>query len=155
MPFVSPVSAVGGDAGHLAEVATAHQQGQVPDQEEKSAVRYLADIRVNSVAELQALLYKVENFFQQPSPGTQSPVVFLLHGEEARALLKSNYAEHKTVVDLAARLSAFEYVDIRVCETWASKQSLDVRQLQPFIRTVPFAVTEEKRLIQSEGYLTF
>ncbi len=81
-------------------------------------------------------------------------MVFLLHGEEAKTLFRQNYSANKRVVDLAARLSAFGVVDIKVCETWAGNNSLDTSRLQPFVGTVPLAPAEAQRL-KARGYTSF
>lgn len=117
----------------------------------------LADIRVHSADELLHTLTQVEEIFDKggiPS-GTDSPVVFLLHGNEAKTLFKQNYKQYKSVVDKAARLSAFGVVDIKVCETWADNKGLPVKNLQPFVATVPFVPSEKKRLLNEEGYTYF
>ena len=58
-------------------------------------------------------------------------------------------------MDLAARLSAFKVVDIKVCRTWMGGQRLDESQLPPFVATVPFGPAEEKRLMEEENYVYF
>ena len=128
---------------------------QQPD--DGSAVHFVAEIRVHTAAELHKILQRVEQVYQSSIDTAQDvpPVVLLLHGAEARSLLRSNYATNKQLVDLAARLTAFELVDIKVCETWMGNQRLDKIKLQPFIGTVPFAPAEEKRLVEELGYHYF
>lgn len=119
-------------------------------------LKLLADIRVHSAEELERILKRVDELAdQRGSQQNTAPVVFLLHGEEAKTLYKNNYQTHRSVVDLAAKLSAFELVDIRVCEVWAGKQGLDNQLLQPFVDTVPYAPSERKRLVKEDGYNYF
>lgn len=122
-----------------------------------SAAHFIAEIRVHTAGELHKVLQRVEEAYQSSVENAQGipPVVFLLHGAEARSLLRSNYASNKPLVDLAARLTAFELVDIKVCETWMGNQRLDKKKLQPFVGTVPFAPAEEKRLVEELGYHYF
>lgn len=117
----------------------------------------LADIRIHSAEELLEVLMQVDNLFAQGEiqAGVDQPIVFLLHGNEAKTLFKSAYSQHKKVVDLAARLSAFAVVDIKVCETWMGGSGLDKNNLQPFVGTVPYAVAEERRLLKEQGYTYF
>ena len=124
--------------------------------DEDEQLKLLADLRVHSAEELESVLSRVDRLFLSGSISHQdNPVVFLLHGEEARVLYQSNYAQHKRVVDLAAKLSAFDIVDIRVCEMWAKGKGLDNNNLQPFVDTVRNAPAEEKRLSADHGYQYF
>ena len=69
--------------------------------------------------------------------------------------MAENYQQHKTIVDLAARLSAFEVVDIKVCKTWLDHVQLDEAQLPPFIGTVSYGPAEKRRLMEQEKYVYF
>lgn len=119
--------------------------------------RYLADIELHTVAELSRALQSVENHLQKRpvSSGRVAPVVFVLHGPEAKALLLSNYNQNQVLMDMAARLSAFELVDIRVCRTWMGGNGVDERDLPPFVTTVPYGPAEIERLLEQENYVYF
>ena len=130
------------------------------DQDSGTAIdeqlKLLADLRIHSAEELERVLLRVDELASDPQRDQDAaPVVFLLHGEEARTLYRDNYHAHRAVVDLAAKLSAFELVDIRVCEVWADNKGLDNQLLQPFVGTVPFAPREKKRLVKEEGFQYF
>jgi intracellular sulfur oxidation DsrE/DsrF family protein len=56
---------------------------------------------------------------------------------------------------LAATLSAFNVVDIRVCETSAKGLGLDLDTLFPFVDTVTYGPAEVVRLIEVEKYRYF
>jgi len=120
-------------------------------------LRWLADIRVHSADELGQILNRVDRLLQTGAiaPGMRKPVVFLLHGNEARVLFKKNYLQYKAVVDTAARLSAFAVVDIKVCEQWMGSQGLNKNNLQPFVKTVPFAPAAKTRLLTEQDYVSF
>ncbi len=119
--------------------------------------RRLAEIRLHSVDELTELLHRAEQWFDSEdySLWPASPVTFLLHGNEGKVFLRENYRQHKTLVDLAARLSALNVVDIKVCETWMGEERLDPTTLLPFVSTVPSGVTEVERLLRDEAYIYF
>lgn len=123
---------------------------------EKKALQLIAEIEVGTAEELEQKLQRVGELVDNNGwqYGRDAPVAFLLHGEEARALFRQNYSENKTLVDLAAKLAAFEVIDMRVCETWMGGNRLDKDQLQPFVNTVLFAPLEKKQL-RSEGYIDF
>lgn len=122
-----------------------------------SEKNYLADIRVHSPQELTKILLRAEMLLDEGEfeAGQSAPVVFLLHGDEARVLFKNQYSQNKQLVDLAAKLSAFNVVDIKVCEVWMRKNSLDKQQLQPFVSPVGYAPAEQQRLIKEEQYQYF
>ncbi|MEE8057720.1 MAG: hypothetical protein V3T17_07800 [Pseudomonadales bacterium] len=128
----------------------------IPAQEQPPP-RYLARIEVHTIAELNKLLTRAEQLFNSGNfnPGIDTPVAFILHGSEARSLLTPHYLQNKELVDLAARLSAFKVVEIKVCKTWMEGQSLDEELLPPFIATVPFGPAEERRLMQKQHYVYF
>jgi intracellular sulfur oxidation DsrE/DsrF family protein len=119
--------------------------------------RYLARIEVHNSDELSLLLRRAEQLFDggQLTPGKDSPIAFVLHGQEANLLLMANYQANKSLVDLAARLSAFKVVDIKVCSNWMGAEDLDVTQLPPFVDTVPLGPAEEQRLLGEHGYVYF
>lgn len=125
--------------------------------EEELPAGYIAHIELHTAEELLGSLQRAE-ILQQDGRfvvGKDAPIVFILHGPEARSLLLSSYEDNKKLVDLAARLTAFEVVDIKVCETWMGSQSLDASRLPPFIGTVPFGPAEEKRLLKQQQYVYF
>ena len=87
--------------------------------------------------------------------GDDTPVAFVLHGPEAEVFFSSRYQSNRALVDLAAKLTAFEVVDIKVCKTWIGGEDLDESQLLPFVGTVPFGPEEERRLLEEENYVYF
>jgi hypothetical protein len=122
---------------------------------EEDDKRYLAHIEVHTAAELLGILSRADQLFSTQQLDTAEPIVFVLHGAEGRAFLRQSYASNKTLVDLAAKLSALQVVDIRVCETWMGGRHIDVEQLQPFVDTVPYGPAEIKRLRGDENYVYF
>lgn len=87
--------------------------------------------------------------------GFDTPVAFVLHGPEARVFMTHNYAVNQALINLAAKLSALNVVDIKVCKTWMGGQAIDEVQLLPFVGTVPNGPAEERRLIDEEGFVYF
>jgi len=118
--------------------------------------RYLARIELNTKKELVGILRRSEQLFVQNNyRAIDRPVALILHGPEAKVFLRGNYVENRELVDLAARLSAFGVVDIKVCEMWRGGEGLDGSQLPPFVGAIPFGPAEEKRLVEKEGYVYF
>ncbi|CAH0992799.1 hypothetical protein SIN8267_02936 [Sinobacterium norvegicum] len=111
---------------------------------------YLADIRLHTAVELSQLLQRADVLYSQGqlADDAAAPITFILHGEEGRAFLQNNYQQHHMLVDLAAKLTALNIVQIRVCKTWLGSQGLMPEQLVPFVGTVengPRAVSEFKQ----------
>ena len=125
--------------------------------EETISPRYIARIELHTADELMGSLRRAEMLQQEGAfkVGVDAPIAFVLHGPEAESLFVSHYADNKTLVNLAARLTAFKVVDIKVCETWMGSRALDSSQLPPFIGTVPYGPAEEKRLLKQERYVYF
>lgn len=117
--------------------------------------RYLADIQVHTAAELESILLRAEALSSNGELDSEGPVVFVLHGSEGKVFLRERYDENKALVDLAARLSALQVVDVRVCERWMGWRRINVDELQPFIETVPSGPAEIKRLRNDENYVYF
>ena len=117
---------------------------------------YVARIDLNDPQEVTSILqraesYYIENDFMDDLP----PIVFVLHGPEVQIFNRNNYFQYKPIVDLAARLSAFRVMDIRVCETQMRLLGEKEEFLYPFVGTVPFGPAEIERLIEEENYSYF
>lgn len=116
----------------------------------------LAEIKINSPHEVEQALKRAEQLFEQGAVSDETgPATFILYGPEVGIFLKENYQQHKTIVDLAARLSAFRVVDIRICEMRLGSMGLDKDAVHPFVSTVPYGPGEVERLIKDEHYSYF
>ena len=124
---------------------------------QEDAPRYLVEIELHTEAELRDALGRADQLFSEGrlEQGTATPVRFVLHGPEVNVLLRQNYIAHKQTVDLAARLSALGLVDMKVCETWMSRNNVSASDLPPFVGTVPYAPREKRRLMREEDYSYF
>ena len=117
---------------------------------------YLARIQLDDPAAVEAALLRAEALYLQGEvPNGVGPVVFVLHGPEVAIFFRDNYERFKPIVDLAARLSAFEVVELTVCETRMGVLGRDRDQLLPFVGTVPFGPREVERLLSEQGYIYF
>lgn len=115
---------------------------------------FIAQLHAHTPQELDALLTRAESWAQSSNHYPDQAVTIVLHGPEAHAFVKANYAQYQSLVDKAARLDAFNVVDIKICETWMGTNMIMRNQLPAFLDTVPVGTQEEKRLIQS-GYQQF
>ncbi len=65
-----------------------------------------------------------------------------------------NYEKYKDIVDQAARLDAFDVVDVQICQTMMDVHGLERDDIPSFIEQVPFGPGEVERLTQ-QGYVAF
>ena len=117
--------------------------------------RDLARVQLHSVEELAGILNRADALFNQSGFRLDEPVVFVLHGAEGKVFLRQSYLKNKSLVDMAARLSALGVVDIKVCETWMGGEKIDRSQLLPFVSTVHNGPQEVLRLLNEGDYSYF
>jgi len=121
-----------------------------------AATGYLARFMLNSPEDLEKALLRAEELYSSGQvKDIDSPLAFVLHGPEVQVFLKNNYQQYKSIVDLAARLSAFDVVDMKVCQTRLGQLDETEESLPPFIETVPFGPAEVQRLLADEQYVYF
>ena len=113
------------------------------------------DITVHTVDELQVLLDRAESLAMSPKlPGEKASVVLVLHGPEVEFFSISNYRKYKSIVDQAARLDAFDVVDVKICRTMMEIRGIPRDDIPSFIEQVPLGSAEVERLV-GEGYVYF
>lgn len=113
---------------------------------------WMAYLQAHTTDEVSAILGRAESLLDSAEGyPSQTPIALILHGEETWAFLKSNYATNRTLVDQAARLEAFNVIDVQVCETWMRDNGVSADQLPPFVSTVPYGPDVERELLE-QGY---
>lgn len=114
-----------------------------------------ANVALHTLAELKQLLEQAEKIANDDGEyHTDEPISIVLHGEEINAFIRSNYRSNKALVDLAARLDAFNVIDVKVCKRWMGANGIMESQLPPFVEPVPFGAGERARL-EKAGYAYF
>lgn len=112
----------------------------------------VAHIEAHTAEELSSILSRAEALLEaEEQYSSQQPIALILHGDETEAFLKGNYSAYRELVDLAARLDAFNVIDVQVCETWMRDNGVEREQLPPFVNTVPYGPAAERELIE-RGY---
>ena len=116
---------------------------------------YLAKINLHTPAEVEQMLRRaeiyVENIDQYPD---FEPITVILHGPELRIFDRRNYKEYKEIVGLAARLEAFNVINVQVCEEQMMQDGIQMSDLPSFVESVPYGPAEEERLLK-QGYQYF
>lgn len=115
--------------------------------------RTYLQISPDGAADLEHLFRALEDSLAADEPQAE-PVIIVLHGPEALPFIRRNYPANREIVDRAARLRAFERVELRMCETWMRSNGFDRDDLLPFVDTVPLAPAEVERL-ERDGYLPY
>ncbi len=122
---------------------------------ESPSQKLQANITLHSLAELKQLLLQAEQIASGNSQySVDEPIAVVLHGEEIKAFVRRNYRSNKELVDLAARLDAFNVIDIKVCKRWMGANGIMANELPPFVEAVPFGAGERERL-KKAGYAYF
>ena len=136
-------------------VASISADESVVKEQEASMQKLQADIALHTLSELKQLLEQAEEIANGKSQyNTDEPIAVVLHGEEIKAFVRSNYRSNKALVDLAARLDAFNIIEVKVCKRWMGANGIMENQLPPFVESVPFGAGERDRL-QKAGYAYF
>lgn len=147
--------------GEAAENATGKFTGEADlpsvDVFPKAALpkKAVLDISVHTIDELKVLLDRAEGLAMAPQPtGAAASVILVLHGPEVEFFAISNYEKYKDIVDQAARLDAFDVVDVRICQTMMEIKGIPRGDIPAFIEQVPLGPVEIERLA-GEGYVYF
>ena len=123
-------------------------EGEVP-------LRAVLDISVHTIEGLKVLFDRAEKLAMRPqAPGGEASVVLVLHGPEVEFFSIRNYEKYKDIVDQAARLDAFDVVDVKICQTMMDIEGVERDDIPSFIEQVPIGPGEVERLLQ-EGYVAF
>lgn len=127
---------------------------QVNDRQlEIGNTRYLFVAAEHTAEELQALLQRVDEITQsEPESHDQLDIALVIHGQNINMFTQKNYEQNKSMIDLAAKLDAFEVIDLKVCEWSMSQQGIQRSEIPSFVESVPFAPDEIKRLTAA-GYI--
>jgi len=115
---------------------------------------HVALLHAHTPEELAGILQQAENWADARDEYPSDPIAIVLHGKEANVFIKQNYPMYRDLVDKAAKLDAFNVVDIKICETWMGVNQVRREQLPAFVDTVPFGPGEEQRLLKA-GYQRF
>jgi intracellular sulfur oxidation DsrE/DsrF family protein len=115
---------------------------------------YFFDVYGHSADEITALLERAEDVYEN-LPAEIRPdirIAVVLHGPDVAFFATENYARNKPLVDLAASLDAFGFVDLKVCAASVRNQGLEASNFPPFIELVPYGPAEVSRL-QAADYV--
>lgn len=111
------------------------------------------DVVLHDKDAILSMLRRAESLAMTPNPAERPrQIALVLHGPEIRHFEISNYSENREIVDLAAKLDAFNVIDIKMCNTAMNELEVNKREIPAFIEIVPFGPGEVKQL-EAEGFL--
>jgi len=113
---------------------------------------YVADISVHSAADMRSVLNRVDRLISMPRAADQpANIALILHGPEIDFFNIDNYHRYRSIVDQAARLDAYNVIDIKMCETMMKERGLSKSKVPGFIDFVPDGEVEVRKL-KGNGY---
>ena len=117
--------------------------------------KLVMDVSVHTIEGLRILFNRAEELAMTPRPrGENTSLVLVLQGPEVEYFSIKNYGQYKDIVDQAARLDAFDVVDVSICQTMLSARGIERADIPSFIEQVPYGPGEVERL-KHEGDVTF
>ena len=126
-----------------------------PGQADTVPGRTVLDISVHTVEELRVLFDRAEKLAGKLSSGNpEASIVLVLHGPEVEFFSKKKYDQYKDIVDQAARLDAYEIIDVKICQAMMEVEGVERDDIPAFIEQVPVGPAEVDRLVR-EGYVYF
>lgn len=132
-----------------------HSQAQALSPQFSPDKRYLAEIRLHTPMEIEDLLERASKLVESAEAYRGfEPIAVVLHGNEADAFRSGNYNRYRKLIDLAARLDAFNVIDVQICETWMRMNNVKRSELPAFVDTVPFGPAAQ-RTLKRQGYQAF
>ena len=115
--------------------------------------RYYFDVNDHSKDEVMKLLERAQEIYDSlPNEQRDSlKIAMVLHGPDLQYFAKNNYLQNKALVDMAAKLEAFGFIDLKVCAVSARSHGVENDGFPPFIEVVPYGPNEINEL-QQRGY---
>ena len=111
------------------------------------------DVVLHDRQAILRMLQRAETLAMTPNP-VERPreIALVLHGPEIEHFRISKYSGNQDIVDLAAKLDAFNVIDIKMCNTMMNQLNVDRREIPAFIEIVPYG-PDEVDTLQREGFL--
>ena len=115
--------------------------------------RYAYDIVLHTPEQIREVLQHAEQLSAAPRPGNEkASIAMILHGPEIDIFSIENYPKYKDIVDLAAKLDAYNVIEVKMCQTMMRMRGLKNNNVPSFIELVPYGPDEVEKLRQN-GYV--
>lgn len=110
------------------------------------------DISVKTVDQLRGVLNRAEELASGPRSAAQpANISIMLHGKEIKYFTIDRYKQYQDIVDLSAKLDAYNVIQFKMCETAMKDFGIKKDNIPSFIEFVPDGELEIKRLAE-QGY---
>ena len=102
--------------------------------------RYFFNVKGHSREQVESLLNRALEVYEELPTNSKAnlEIAMVLHGPDAQFFAKKNYSENKNLVDLATKLEAVGFIDLKVCARSAASQGIENDGFPPFIEVVPY-----------------
>ena len=102
--------------------------------------RYFFNVKGHSREQVESLLNRALEVYEEMPEGSKAnlEIAMVLHGPDAQFFAKKNYSENKKLIDLATKLEAVGFIDLKVCARSAASQGIENDGFPPFIEVVPY-----------------
>lgn len=115
--------------------------------------QYAYDIVLHTPEQIREVLQHAEQLSAAPRSGNEkASISMVLHGPEIDFFSIENYGKYKDIVDLAARLDAYNVIEVKMCQTMMRMRGLKSENVPGFIEQVPYGPDEVEKLRQ-RGYV--
>lgn len=110
------------------------------------------DISVQNVDELRSVLKRAEALASGPRSAAQpANISLMLHGKEIEFFTIDHYEQYRDIVDLSAKLDAYNVIEFKMCETAMKDFGIEKDNIPSFIEFVADGEREIKNLSR-QGY---
>ncbi|HKK15282.1 MAG TPA: DsrE family protein [Gammaproteobacteria bacterium] len=115
--------------------------------------RYLFDISDHTIEEMESLLSRAREISElNMDDYSDLEIVMIIHGPDIDWFTRKNLERNHRLIDLAAKLDAFDIIDMKVCKKTMDNRGVKREEIPAFIESVPYAPDEIKRLNEA-GYI--
>ncbi len=110
------------------------------------------DISVHTVDQLRGVLKRAEELASGPRSAAQpANISIMLHGKEIEYFTIDHYKQYQDIVDLSAKLDAYNVIQFKMCETAMKDFGITKDNIPSFIEFVPDGELEINKLVR-QGY---
>lgn len=115
--------------------------------------RYLFDVADHTYEEMESLLNRAREISElNMDDYPDLEIVMVIHGPDIEWFSQKNMEKNHRLIDLAAKLDAFDIIDMKVCKKTMDDLGVSRDEIPAFIESVPYAPDEIKRLNEA-GYV--